>query len=405
MQLRFDEEYLLAYVLDPTESKRQLIVEAAKKLNKKLVVILDLEMNYEFNRKRMNLDKNIIKPGVVDWLAYFQNASYVITDSFHGACFSIIFKKKFIAIKNRMTQRFDSLGRLIGYPSLFHKDCISLLRKTDIFAEAINYEDIHQRINVARKESVEWLHSALNIEIKSHKDNNSADVILKLLKSLRDQTDLFDKFKQYYAYEEGQKEEINAQMEKGKTWYEVICLKNNIIPENSKLKEMSRLQEYFTFLKENSKYLIVLSGADECSIHWAKFVEASGLTLRKDIRWRESYVAIIDGGTVKVDEKSKEEININYTFAAGHPKCSMEYVNGHLKVDCMPLEHCKIRVKSKGYTESTGAYKSEIIVDNIDYSINKIGINIVVIDKETGKVGDSINVNTYSDGTLKINRS
>lgn len=102
-QIRFDEEYLLAYVLNPTESKRQLIIEAAKKLNKKLVVILDLEMNYESNRQRMNLDKNIVKPGVVDWLAYFQHASYVITDSFHGACFSIMFKKKFIAIKNRMT--------------------------------------------------------------------------------------------------------------------------------------------------------------------------------------------------------------------------------------------------------------------------------------------------------------
>lgn len=127
--------------------------------------------------------------------------------------------------------------------------------------------------------------------------------------------------------------------------------------------------------------------------------------LRKDIRWRESYVAIIDDGTVKIDEKSKEEININYTFAAGHPKCSMEYMDGHLKVDCMPLERCRIRVKSKGYTEPTGAYKSEIVVDNIDYSINKIGINVVVIDKETGKVDDSINVNTYSDGTLKINRS
>lgn len=289
--------------------------------------------------------------------------------------------------------------------SCFQCNYSKVPRQGDIFTESINYDDIHQRINAARKESVEWLHSALNIEIKSHKDNNSADLILKLLKSLRDQTELFDKFKRYYTYEEGQKEEINVQLKKGKTWYEVICLKNNIIPENSKLKEMSRLQEYFTFLKENSKYLIVLSGADECSIHWAKFVEASGLMLRKDIRWRESYVAIIDDGTVKIDEKSKEEININYTFAAGHPKCSMEYMDGHLKVDCMPLERCRIRVKSKGYTEPTGAYKSEIVVDNIDYSINKIGINVVVIDKETGKVDDSINVNTYSDGTLKINRS
>ena len=43
-------------------------------------------------------------------------------------------------------------------------------------------------------------------------------------------------------------------------------------------------------------------------------------------------------------------------------------------------------------------------MDNIDYSMNKTGINIVVIDKETGTVADSINVNTYADPGLKINR-
>lgn len=62
------------------------------------------------------------------------------------------------------------------------------------------------------------------------------------------------------------------------------------------------------------------------------------------------------------------------------------------------------KIKSRGFTESPGRDRSEIIVDNIDYSMNKIGINIVVIDKETGGVADSININTYSDTGLKINR-
>lgn len=75
-----------------------------------------------------------------------------------------------------------------------------------------------------------------------------------------------------------------------------------------------------------------------------------------------------------------------------------------LKVSCVPLRYCKIKVKSKGYTEP-GRDRSEIIVDNIDYSMNRIGINIVVIDKENGEVVDSININTYSDPGLKINRS
>lgn len=404
-QLRFDEEYILAYVLDPTVSKRQVIVEAAKNLNKKLIVILDLAMNYETNKKKMNLDENVVKPDAVDWLAYFQHASYVITDSFHGACFSIMFEKKFVAIKNRMTQRFDSLGKQIGHPSLFYDTCTPLLGKTDIFAENIDYEDIRQRINMVRKESVEWLQSALNVEIKSYNDNNPTELISKIYKAFHDKLELSDRFKRSYAYEEGQKEEISNQIKNGKTWYDIICSRNDIVPENSKLKSIEKLSEYFSFLKVNFNNVIVLSGADECSIQWMKFVETSELPLRKDIKWRDSYVAVIDGNSVKIDEKSKEELNINYIFTAGHPKCSMEYVSGCLKVECMPLEQCKIRIKSKGFTEPTGAFKSEITVDNIDYSMNKTGINMVVINKETGKVIDSININTYSDGKLKINRS
>ncbi len=158
------------------------------------------------------------------------------------------------------------------------------------------------------------------------------------------------------------------------------------------------------FLLYLPKYLLILSASDECSQHWRKFLEVSKLQLRKDVGWRESYAAVVDGGMVKADERSVEEININYEFIVGHPKYSVEYVDGELKVGCKPLRYCKVKIKSKGFTGALGACKSEIMVDNIDFSMNKIGINIVVIDKETGHIMDSINVNTYSDPNLRINR-
>ena len=64
-----------------------------------------------------------------------------------------------------------------------------------------------------------------------------------------------------------------------------------------------------------------------------------------------------------------------------------------------------LKIKSRGFSGTPGRDKSEIFVNNIDYSMNKIGLNIVVIDKETGEVVDSVNINTYSDAGLKINRS
>lgn len=62
------------------------------------------------------------------------------------------------------------------------------------------------------------------------------------------------------------------------------------------------------FLLYLPKYLLILSASDECSQHWRKFLEVSKLQLRKDVGWRESYAAVVDGGMVKADERSVEEI-------------------------------------------------------------------------------------------------
>ena len=90
------EKFLAAYVLDMTDSKIQFIKKLAneKKLELKLFSAGDnLTMTVE------------------QWLSNFRDADYVITDSFHGTVFSIIFRKPFISIVNRKrgNDRFVSL--------------------------------------------------------------------------------------------------------------------------------------------------------------------------------------------------------------------------------------------------------------------------------------------------------
>lgn len=403
-QLKFDEEYLLAYILDPTPKKRQVLLETAKKINKKFVVILDLGGNFAANKRAMNMDENIVRPDFIDWVAYFRYASYVITDSMHGTCFSIIYQKKFAAIKNRSKERFDSLAKLTDCPYLFFEDSTPLLEKENIFAE-IDYDAVYKRIEVKRMESEKWLYSALNVEVKPKSDNDATGVMLQLLKSLHGRTETLNKIKVNYAYEEEQKEEINAKIKAGKTWFDIVSSRNNTVPKNIRLREVNTLQEYFSILRADSKYVIILSGRDECTNYRGKFLEACGLALRKDVQWRDSYVAVIDEGVVKIDEVSKEEINTDYEFVVGHPDYSVEYLDHKLKVCCVPLHYSRIKIKSRGFSGTPGRDKSEIFVNNINYSMNKIGLNIVVINKETGEVVDSVNINTYSDAGLKINRS
>lgn len=57
-----------------------------------------------------------IQPPVEQWVRAFMDAKFIITDSFHGTVFSIIFNKPFIVLgnKKRGMARFNSLLGLFG---------------------------------------------------------------------------------------------------------------------------------------------------------------------------------------------------------------------------------------------------------------------------------------------------
>lgn len=91
-------QYLFAYILDQTENKI--------KYAKKVATELNLDIIIKGADTQLSPDDSIEK-----WLANFRDAKYVITDSFHGSVFSIIFNKSFSAIgnKSRGMSRFNSL--------------------------------------------------------------------------------------------------------------------------------------------------------------------------------------------------------------------------------------------------------------------------------------------------------
>ena len=93
------EKILVAYVLDCNDSVRELCESIAK----------EHHFILKFFSAGVNSDLT-----VPEWLAMFRDASYVVTDSFHGTVFSIIFEKGFKCIynKERGAARFESLLNL-----------------------------------------------------------------------------------------------------------------------------------------------------------------------------------------------------------------------------------------------------------------------------------------------------
>lgn len=106
---------LLVYILDETDDKTKLINTIASEYH-----LVPFRINADVNNQHLPLN-NRVQPSVEQWLRGFYDAKYVITDSFHGCLFSIIFRKPFVVYANdtRGLARFDSL---LGQ---FHlKDCM-----------------------------------------------------------------------------------------------------------------------------------------------------------------------------------------------------------------------------------------------------------------------------------------
>ena len=79
------ERYLAGYVLDASEESDRVIVEEAEKRG------LSIRRYSADNHARLTVE---------EWVAIFRDASFVVTDSFHGTVFSVIFGKPFRSVVN-----------------------------------------------------------------------------------------------------------------------------------------------------------------------------------------------------------------------------------------------------------------------------------------------------------------
>jgi hypothetical protein len=99
-----------------------------------------------------------------EWLAYIRNSDYVVTDSFHGMCFAIIFHKQFVVINNkkRGSTRFESLLKTLELSDRLYDDIAML--KTDIISmPVIDYNRVDVILAKEIKKGQNWLKENLCI--------------------------------------------------------------------------------------------------------------------------------------------------------------------------------------------------------------------------------------------------
>lgn len=122
--------------------------------------------NYIFdNFFDKSIDKKYNKQpiGLIEWLYNVKNSRFVLTNSFHGAIFGIIFHKPFIVVPvegSKMNDRIITLINSVGLESrivdTFDKNKIDKLMQ-----ETIDWEIVDSQLQVLRKSSAEFLEHSL----------------------------------------------------------------------------------------------------------------------------------------------------------------------------------------------------------------------------------------------------
>ncbi|WP_339629568.1 polysaccharide pyruvyl transferase family protein [uncultured Maribacter sp.] len=157
-QLTKPKGRLFTYILDRSVDNIDMEEKAAKYLNTNHYTAMPRKDMQNLSAENIN---EFIFPPVEEWINGFMSADYIITDSFHGTLFSIIFNKKFISIgnKRRGLSRFTSILKQLGLENRLLLDVSDF--SPELLNEDIDWDSVNIKLEVERKESIEFLKNNL----------------------------------------------------------------------------------------------------------------------------------------------------------------------------------------------------------------------------------------------------
>jgi len=103
------------------------------------------------------------------FLGLIKNAKLVLTSSFHGTAFSILFKKQFVSFRGNNLGKDARIVELLGdlgiSDRLFHDKMTA-----DQVNKQICYESVQEKLERLREESMRFLHQALTFGIEDKRE-------------------------------------------------------------------------------------------------------------------------------------------------------------------------------------------------------------------------------------------
>lgn len=107
----------------------------------------NLEVKYVASQRQFD-DHPKVYPSMEEWLGLIQGAQYVITNSFHGTVFSLIFNKQFITIpiagnSRKMNNRIETLLKTFDL-------LLRMTEDTDVLPTPIDYQGVNEHLDIIK---------------------------------------------------------------------------------------------------------------------------------------------------------------------------------------------------------------------------------------------------------------
>ncbi len=152
------ERYLLIYTLIESKHVFELAIQIANRLNLKIKRVIPRA----WTRENYPEVENIFDAGPKEFVQLFMNASFVITNSFHGTAFSINFNVPFLSVPRttkKTNSRFVNILKLTGLEARLIYDGES--RPIDDLLTA-DFTTANEQLDNERKKAIQYLVNALD---------------------------------------------------------------------------------------------------------------------------------------------------------------------------------------------------------------------------------------------------
>lgn len=160
---RVEGNYIFFYSVDFKSEAVEMVHTISKQLGMPVYVVFTTNKTYKIYHSKMKISQDC---GVGDFLSLIRYAKLVLTTSFHGTAFSVIYRKQFFALygnEDKEVKVDPRIHTLLDKIDLGDREVSADTLRWVFEAPEINYSTKEAKIIKERSESIQFLHDALKV--------------------------------------------------------------------------------------------------------------------------------------------------------------------------------------------------------------------------------------------------